>query len=236
MAPLNWLRWQALGRSALLGVLGLSTACGSPSVGELEESEVSLTVTAVASAPDVAAVGDAQGGLGVSRAFLSASAVTLVPCLADAGSVPLGARGYELLAQPPASERVTTAVSKLCGVQLDIDAVDATTSADLAPGTTLYVEARDADGTSITLASEQAHALLLEPEPGESFGDQPLLLGVDVSLWLAGLPLPDDKSDEQAAQFDSQLEDAVALYVDSNGNQALDDDEQTPVAHAHAAR
>lgn len=236
MAPLNWLRWQALGRSALLGVLGFSTACGSPSVGELEESEVSLTVTAVASAPDVASVGDAQGGLGVSRAFVSASAITLVPCLADAGSVPLGARGYELLAQPPASERVTTAVSKLCGIQLDIDAVDATTSPDLDQGTTLYVEAQDPDGAPITLKSERAHALLLEAEQGESFGEQPLLLGVDVSLWLAGLPLPENMSDEQAAQFDAQLDDAVALYVDSNGNQALDDDEQTPVAHARTAR
>ena len=43
-------------------------------------------------------------------------------------------------------------------------------------------------------------------------------------------------ADMAAPIFDSQLPGSVALYVDANGNQALDATEQTPIAVAVAAR
>jgi hypothetical protein len=36
--------------------------------------------------------------------------------------------------------------------------------------------------------------------------------------------------------FESQLQGAAAIYVDANGNQALDAGEETPVARATAPR
>ena len=225
----------ALGAQSLaLALLGLG--CGGPSVADLAGDEVLLTVTAVTSDPNVASTGESQGGLGVSRAFVSASAVTLLPCSRDAGALDLGARGYELAQDPPMTERVTTAVAELCGLRVDIDPVDAVAAEGIEPGTTLYVAARDADGNDVTLSSDQSLSLLFEAESGASFGDQPLLLGFDVSTWLAGLPLPEEMADESATVLDSQLLGSAALYVDRNLNHALDADEQTPVARASSSR
>lgn len=221
-------------KSLALGLLGLG--CGGPSVADLAQDEVVLTVSAVVSDAEVASTGESQGGLGVSRAFVSASAVTLLPCLSDASPLGLGARGYELAQDPPMTERVTTAVSELCGLRVEIDPVDAVTAEGVEPGTTLYVAATDADGNDVTLSSDASLSLLFEPEAGASFGDQPLLLGFDVSIWLAGLPLPEEMADQSAALLDAQLRESAALYVDRNLNHALDADEQTPVARASASR
>jgi|GEM_PF-5032312 len=231
----------ALGAGSLaFGFLGL--ACGGPTVADLAGDEVWLTVTAVASDTKVATLGEAQEGLGVSRAFVSASAVTLLSCSNDVEALGLGARGYELAQDPPMTERVTTAVSEFCGLRLEIDPVEAVTADGIELGTTLHVAAVDANGKDVTLTSDSSLSLLLEPESGASFGDQPLLLGFDVSTWLAGLPLPpsedmtDDMAEESNALFAAQLPSAVALYVDNNLNHALDADEQTPVARARSPR
>ena len=224
------LRGLVLGGAALLG------ACGGPTLGDITEQEVSLTVTGVASAPDVAAIGEAQGGLGISRAFVSASALSLLPCAAGADDIVLQARGYDLLTQPAPSERVTTAVFEFCGLRLDIDPVAQNASDGIAQGASLYVEGKDATGADFTLQSDSSASLLFETDAAASFGQQPLLLGFDLSLWLAGLPLPADMADKSAQLFDAQLLDSAALYVDANANQALDDDEQTPVARAKPSR
>jgi hypothetical protein len=211
--------------SRLAGLLAIG--CGGPTLADLEQDEVKLTVTMVGESPD---------GLEPSRAFVSTSALSLLPCRADASEVVLGARGYDLLAEPPMSERVTTAVAELCGLRVDVDPVAEAASAGVPDGASLYVEGQDTAGASLALTSQSSISLLFEADSGSSFGEQPLLLGFDLSVWLAGLPLPDDMADESALLFDSQLRDAAALYVDSNGNQALDEDEQTPVAHASAPR
>lgn len=231
----------ALGAGSLaLAITGLG--CGGPTLADLEQDEVLLTVTAVASDAKVAAPGESEGGLSVSRAFVSASAVTLLPCSSDVGALGLGARGYELAQDPPMTERVTTAVSEFCGLRVEIDPVDAVTADGVEPGTTLLVTARDAAGSDVTLTSESSASLLFAAESGSSFGDQPLLLGFDVSTWLAGLPLPpsedmtDDMAEESNALFAAQLAASTALYVDSNLNHALDADEQTPVARASSPR
>lgn len=100
----------------------------------------------------------------------------------------------------------------------------------------MYVEAVASDGTAVTLTSERSSSLLLEAESGTSFGEQPLLLGFDVSLWLQGLPLPEEMAEMSGELFDAQLQGAAAIYVDANGNQALDEGEETPVARATAPR
>lgn len=232
-----WLRsedcWR---RAASVPIALLAAACGGPEVGDIVGNEVSLTVTAVASAPEVAALGEAQSGVGVSRAFVSTSALSVVPCRDGADDITLGARGYDLLSDPPPSERVTTAVYELCALRVDIDPVAQSATEGVPAGASLYVEAQDSAGEPFTLSSERSVSLQFRAENGESFGEQPLLLGFDVSVWLASLPLPEDMADAAADLFDSQLVDSAALYVDNNGNQALDPDEQTPVAHAATSR
>lgn len=131
------------------------------------------------------------------------------------------------------TERVTTAVSELCGLRIDIDPVASNASQGIPEGASLYVEAQPAEGDSIRLVGESSASLMFAAEVGASFGDQPLLLGFDLSAWLAGLPEADDMN---AGLFDSQLLPAAALYVDSNGNGTLDADEQTPVARAARSR
>jgi hypothetical protein len=100
----------------------------------------------------------------------------------------------------------------------------------------MYVEAEAGDGTAVTLTSESSSSLLLEAEAGKSFGEQPLLLGIDVSVWLAGLPLPEEMAEMSGELFESQLQGAAAIYVDANGNRVLDEGEETPVARATAPR
>lgn len=234
---MNWPsleRWGA--RSTGLLVAVMAAACGGPEVGDIVGNEVNLTVTGIASTPEQAALGEPQAGLGVSRAFVSSSALSLLPCSANASDVTLGARGYELLQEPPPSERVSTAAFELCGLRVDVDPVSESAVDGIPEGSSLYVEGKNAAGEPFTLASERSVSLLFEPESGSSFGEQPLLLGFDVSVWLAGLPLPAELADMSAELFDAQLLDAAALYVDSNGNQVLDDDEQTPVARAALSR
>ena len=205
-----------------IGMGLLSAACGGPELGDIVELEVSMAVVGTASAPEVVAVGETQGGLGVTRAFLSASAVTLVPCEANVSGLELGGRGYDVLQEPP--------------VRLELDPLTSNAREGVPEGASMYVEAETSDGTAVTLTSESSSSLLLEAEEGKSFGEQPLLLGIDVSVWLAGLPLPEEMAEMSAELFDEQLQGAAAIYVDANGNQALDEDEQTAVARVAAPR
>ena len=58
----------------------------------LEASEVNVSLFAIASDPDVAAIGSATAddGLGVRGALIATSSMTLVPCLEDAAEVGRG--------------------------------------------------------------------------------------------------------------------------------------------------
>jgi len=214
----------------------LCLGCSGPTAEDAAGQELTLSVVGLASAPDVAAIGEARGGLGVSRAFVSVSALHLVPCVADASPIVLAPRGYDLLSLPPPSEGVTTAVSEFCSLQVDVAPLSDDAPGGIAAGTSLQVAGLDADGVAFNLSSQSSASLSFEPVDGSSFGDQPLLLGFDLSVWLAGLPLPVEMADMSAQLFDAQLLDGAALYVDANGNQALDEAEQTPIAVAVPAR
>jgi hypothetical protein len=118
---------------------------------------------------------------------------------------------------------------------LELDPVTAAKGEDVPEDATLYVEAETADGAALTFSSEKSLSLEIAAEAGKAFGSQPVILGFDVSSWLRGLPLSDEAPPEETtSRLESQLYEAVALYVDQNGNQALDEDETTPVARAAA--
>jgi len=226
-----------ISRSACFGAAfgALAVACGGPTVGD-GVKEVVFSVVATASAPDVAALGEGQGGLGVSRAFVSVSGLDLIPCSAGASDIALGARGYDLLTSPPPSEAIETAVTMYCGLRVDIAPASRNATSDIPKGTSLYVEGQDVDGNAFALSSQSSSSLSFAPAEGSSFGDQPFLLGFDLSVWLAGLPLPADMADTSAMLFDSQVVDSATLYVDANGNGAVDANEQTPIAEATLSR
>src|SRR5262245_21795628 len=145
------MRMRQLGLLTALSLTAL--ACGGPSVGELIAQKVTVTLSATSSQPDVVAVGDAQAGLGVQRAFVAASAMTLRPCDEDVESVVLEARGYDLLKDY--SEEVTTAVTEWCAIQLDLDPVSETVTKGVPKGAVLYAEAVDAAGTELSFVSER---------------------------------------------------------------------------------
>src|SRR5438034_4469423 len=95
---------QAMALSLSLLPSALCMGCGGPTVGDVAGQEVTLSVVGLESAPDVAAIGEGRGGLGVSRAFVSVSALQLVPCATDASPIVLAPRGYDLVSTPRPSE------------------------------------------------------------------------------------------------------------------------------------
>jgi hypothetical protein len=223
-------------RASWLSALAFVLGCGGPTLGDLETPAVSIVVTAIASEPDVAVAGDPQAGLGVERAFVSMSSLTLSPCREDASEIIISPRGYELVSPLPNAELVETAVTDLCGLRFDVDPLAQNAADGVPEGASLYVAGSSAAGIAYALASEQSLSLSFEVEADASFGNQPLLLGFDLSVWLADIPL--EAAAEEAAQtaFETQLSAAVALYVDSNENHVVDAEEQTPVATAALAR
>jgi hypothetical protein len=230
-------------------VLPLTLACGGPTLGDIVEQEVTLTFTPITDEP-AAALGGApaesgseasagQGGqsgsggetapveIEVTRALLRRVVVTLVPCTQGAREIALDPRGYDLFQHP--SERVTTAAIELCSVRLDI----ASSPDDSA---TLEVDGKSNSGDELAFTSDSSVSIDLDAPDESGFGSVELLLGFDLSTWLAGLPLPEDQAGEQGQKLAEQLASAVALYVDRNGNGRLDADETEPLAHGKPAR
>jgi hypothetical protein len=221
-------------RASLVLLFGLlPLACSGPGVADLATSEIVMTVSALASAPEQVALGESAGGLGVTRVFLNTSALGLVACDSGVADLTLGRRGYDLLAEPPARELVGTAVTELCSVRIDIDAVKPTPEG-VPAGAALYAEGTDADGAEVSFSTSSSTSVLLQAVDDVPFGDQPLLLGLDVSVWLGQLSPDDAMSDPEGAQaeLDSRTASALAIYADLNDNRALDDDETTPLAVA----
>lgn len=223
-------------RTPLLLAASALVGCGSPSLGDLDTGTVAITVSGIATQPEVVSLGEPQGGMGIERAFVSMSSLTLLPCRADAAEVTLSARGYDLLNDPPLQELVSTAVTELCGLRFDIDPLEQNATEGVPEGASLYVTGTNALGAEFEIASEQSFSLLFEVDESAAFGSQALLLGFDVSVWLAGVPMDAGYEYLTVEALEENLRGAVALYVDSDGSGALDEGEQTPVASAAAAR
>lgn len=217
-------------RLAILGLAMLSVACGGPELGDLVSQELTLSVRAVSSDPEVTAIGEPRGGIGVNRANLRTSALSLLPCNEQVAPLILDPREYELVHEPPFSERVTTAVNEFCGLRIDIEPLDENTVDDVPKGASLHVEGTDAEGEPFTLTSEGSFSLLLETEDDIGFSKLPLLLGLDAAIWLSGLPLPEDSATMGTELLEEQLPASLALYVDADEDGALDEDETTPIA------
>lgn len=210
-------------RVLALALSALSVACGGPTVGEIASQEVSVTLRAVSSDRGEVALGEPDGGIAVTRAFVGSSAFTLRPCNEQVAPLDLGPRAYELISESPYSERVTTAVRQFCGVALEIAPVEARGVPD---GASIYIEGTDQNGDPFTLSSDASFSLSLETEDDEALPQWPLLLGFDVATWLAGLPLAEDMSDMAASLLEQQLPAAVDLYLDEDDDGALDPDEE----------
>ncbi len=211
----------------LLGLAGLPLGCGGPEVGELALSAVSLTLSAVSSAPELANVVEPAGGLVVTRAWVSASSLSLLPCRSNTADLTLSPRGYELLSEPRPGEYVSTAVTTLCGVRVDIDPLAQNAAEGVPEGAAIFVEGQQADGSPFALHSPLSSQLVLEAEPSVSFGEQPLILGFDVAVWLAAI---DFARPDAGEQLTLQLATSVAIYLDANDDGNLDEDERTQVA------
>jgi hypothetical protein len=212
--------------SLLLALLPLG--CGGPSVGDILGERVSMTVTGVASAPELASIGEAAGGSSVKRLYVSTSSLTTMPCREDASDIVLGARGFDLLTSPPPHETISTSVTELCGLRIDIDPLSQNALEGIPEGAAVYAEGTDAAGMPFAARSERSSSIRLEAVGGVPFGERALLLGFDVSAWLSGLSFSGDMADEEL--LSEQTSAAVALYVDQNENLSLDEDEKTPVA------
>lgn len=217
-------------RLVLAAGSAVAVGCGGPSVADLSSQEITLTVQGITSAPELVAIGKPpEAGIGVSRALIRASAVSFEPCSDDIASLKLAPRGYELLHDPAPSETVTTAVREYCGLQLRISSTTENSADDVPEGATLYVEVKDDSGDELVLQTEETVTLAFRTEAGESFGAEPLLLGIDVAAWLADVPLDEEERDGASERLHQQLPAAAALYVDANGNGELDEDERTPL-------
>lgn len=210
--------------------------CGGPKLGDLDTPAVSVVVTAISSDSDVAVAGEPRAGLGVERAFVSMSSLTLTPCLQDASEIILDPRGYELVSERPNEELIETAVTDLCGLRFEVDPLAQNATDGVPEGASLYLAGTSADGAPFEIETAQSWSLQFEVSSSQSFGQEPLLLGFDLSVWLAGVPL--DPGDEDLTQqaFEENLRGAVGLYRDDDGNGQLEGDEQTAVATATAAR
>jgi hypothetical protein len=196
--------------------------CSGGELGELELNAVQLGVTAYTSQPEIAAVGASAGGLVITQAFVSASGLALSACREGVAALALPARGYDLLAVPPPSELITTAVSEYCELRLDLDPVEYNARGDVPPGACLFVAGALADGTPFTIESSESVGLRLTTEPGTHFGEEPLLLGFDLGVWLAEVNPPSPRA---PIRLTMRTESAVKLFVDTNGDQLLGPDE-----------
>lgn len=218
---------------ALIGAgSSLALGCGGPSVADLVAEEVTLTVRGMASDPDVATIGDASTGLGVSRGALRARRIALEACRAGVDEVRLAPRGYELASDNASSEVVTTAVKDLCGVRVEIEATADNALDGVPEAASLYVEVSDSDGNPLRFMSDVSTTLRFETDLASSFGSQPLLLGIDFSKWLADLPLDPDMSEDASERLLAQLPGAAALFVDENANGIIDEAESEPLLAA----
>lgn len=212
--------------SSVLALLG----CGSPQIAEGQVSAISVTLTTTASDPAIATAGEPAGGLVVTRAFLSASSLTLLPCDSKAAELILPPRGYDLVSTFPPNEYVTSAVTDLCALRLDIDPLAQNASDGVPEGASIFVEGSDGAGVPFALSSEQSLSLMLETATDTTFGETPVFLGFDLSKWLAAIPLTEDMIKTATELLETQLRSAIGLYADTNASGALDGDELQAIA------
>jgi hypothetical protein len=215
---------------------GLAFGCGGPELGALASSEVRLTATAVAFEPETASIGEPRGGLGLTRVYLSTSSLTFVPCDARASEIALGPRSYELVADALPREVVSTTVTRLCELRFDIDPLAQNGAEGVPEGAAIYVEGADAEGSAFSFATEESSSIRLTASEDAPFGSDALLLTFDISSWLREVTLENLEKMPGAVHelVDARTPEAFALFADLNGDGALQEDEEPPVAAAPA--
>ncbi len=225
---------------ALLGCSGTET--GNPSVtGQISQA-------AQASNPGVAAIGASQGGLGVTTAWMTFGALSLVDCAH--GSTPQvilhGPAAEDLLS--PAPRTFTPHGGPFCELDAPLahaqPPLPAGAPLELA-GATMVIGGKRGDGVPFVVVSHTAPALALTSVHGFAVDDgaHALIVVVDVSALFASVDLAGavldtsgtarvDSSDNLAllTAFDANVPQAVALYYDANHNGQLDPGEPGPIA------
>ncbi len=194
-------------------------ACGGPTVGEIASLEVSLSLSGVGETEDVE----------VSRLYLSAASLSLIPCRENIEPLALPAREYDLLVEPAPRELVRTAVTELCALELEVEAAGESKLDGIPEGAALWVEGTDAAGEPFAVASTRATTLRLESSDEGGFGVVPSLLGLDLGELLSSVPLGGSEEEVDLA-LSERLAPAAALYADENGDRRLGKDEGTPIA------
>jgi hypothetical protein len=221
---------------ARLALLFASTACASgtetgnpPVTAELDISVLSRE------AP--------TQGLVLDEARIFLRRLSLVPCAADAASLSTYDFPVDLLHQPPARVTFESSVSEYCGVRLALAPFGGSTPAELAGLSTLVRGVRS-DDAPFELRSTLETTLELVSANGPLDATK-LVLGVTPEHWFTdadvhgastspeGVALIDaEHNPDVLAAFDAATPLAFALYVDTNGDGELTDEELAPVAIA----
>jgi hypothetical protein len=179
-------------------------------------------------------------GVTLDSVELSLARVALVPCVADTALINAWDFPIPLFHEPAPRVIFECAVNYYCGVQLVRSPSPANDRlSDLAGYTALFRGTRS-DGTPFELRSTATVSFDFHSDSALAAGK--LVLGADLASWLAGVDLDGaaasdgsvlvdaDHNPDALAAFDAAVEDAFALYEDTNDDGALSDDELTPVA------
>jgi hypothetical protein len=223
-----------------LGCLFGSGCAGTETGNPPGKFSSSLTLSAVSSAPDAVALGQAQGGLLVERAVVNITAISLLPCAGGAPLPVVTARTFDLLAAP--APETLSADGALCGLHVEL-APASDDSSGVPLGASLFLRGQRTDGSPFEVVSSAARGLDLEAVDPAGFGQLPLLLGFDVGVWFSGVDvhgahagadgvarLDATLNADLLAAFDARTSLSVALYADPNADGVLSASEARPIA------
>jgi hypothetical protein len=181
-------------------------------------------------------------GLVLDGARIFLRRLSLVPCAADAASLSTYDFPIDLLHQPPARVTFESGVTEYCGVRLALAPFGGSTPAELA-GLSALVRGVRSDDAPFELRSTLETTLELVTADGPLEATK-LVLGVTPEHWFTDADVDGAATAEDVAlidaehngdvlaAFDAATSLAFALYVDTNGDGELTDEELAPVATA----
>lgn len=224
---------------AALVLSGLACEGGT----EVGNPIVSIGFSAYHQPSGVGARAAAAGRVEVTAAWIAFRELKLRPAAACESSAEIEIAGpiaVDLFgAIPPPLRDLETAATGYCRLEIKWHKAESLVGAppELA-GVAVYVAGTRADGKRFVIRSERNDALELRARGG-SFQITPtlagLFVGFDLSVWLAGVDLAaatpgsdevvhveKGQNDAQLAAFEANVAAASKLFIDSDGNRALD--------------
>jgi hypothetical protein len=215
----------------LLPFCAALAACGGGST-DLDDATGGTAIIAVTALSE-----ETSAGFEVEEAWVSLDELRLVPCTDDVGSIGLGDFPVSLLHEPPPQAIFGTGVLDYCTVHLELGPSDSETALD---GLSALVRGTRGDGVEVVIESVVTTAIDVS---GPSFNVSSVVLGFDLTTWLAGVDVDAAELDdtgvaridsthnpELLAEFEAGLLTAPSLYRDYDGDSHVGEDELTPVA------